>query len=47
MYLNETCCKVCIGKHLFPVFPIHIGSKEEVLSSLLFSFALGQAVGRD
>jgi hypothetical protein len=41
MYLNETCSKVCIGKHLSDSFPVQNGLKQgDALSPLLFNFAL-------
>jgi hypothetical protein len=40
MCLNETCSKVCVGKHLADTFPIQIGLKQgDALSPLLFNFA--------
>jgi hypothetical protein len=44
MCLNETCSKVCIGKHL-SMFPIQNGLKQEdPLLPLLFNFALEYAI---
>jgi hypothetical protein len=41
MCLNETYCKVRVGKLLYDTFPIQNGLKQgDALSSLLFSFAL-------
>jgi hypothetical protein len=41
MSLNETYCKVNIGKRLSESFPIQNGPKEgDALSPLLFNFAL-------
>jgi hypothetical protein len=45
MCLNETCCKVCVGKLLSDKFPIQNGLKQgDVLSPLLFNFALEYAI---
>jgi hypothetical protein len=47
MCLNETYCKICIGKHLSGAFPIHNGLKQgDALSPLLFNFALEYAFRR-
>jgi hypothetical protein len=41
MCLNETCSKVCAGKHLSDTFPVQNGLKHgDVLSYLLFNLAL-------
>jgi hypothetical protein len=41
MRLNETYRKVCVGKHLYDMFPIQNGLKwGDALSPLLFNFAL-------
>jgi retron-type reverse transcriptase len=41
MCLNETCCKVRIGKHLSDSFTTQNGVKQgDALSPLLFNFAL-------
>jgi len=29
IYLNKTCSKVCVGKHLSDAFPIQNGLKQE------------------
>jgi hypothetical protein len=43
--LNETYCKVCIGKHLSDSFPVQNGLKQgDALSPLLFNFALEYAI---
>jgi hypothetical protein len=45
MCLNETYCKVRIGKHLPNSFPIQNGLKQgDALSPLLFNFALEYAI---
>jgi hypothetical protein len=44
MCLNETCSKVYIGKNLSDAFPIQNGLKQDVLSPLLFIFALQYAI---
>jgi hypothetical protein len=44
MCLNETYSNVCIGKHLSVSFPIQDGLKRDVLSPLLFNFALEYAI---
>jgi hypothetical protein len=44
MCLNGTCSKVHVGKHLSDTFPIQNGLKQDVLSPLLFSFALEHAI---
>jgi hypothetical protein len=45
MCLNETCCKVCIGKLLSDKFPIQNGLKQgDALLLFLLSFALECAI---
>jgi hypothetical protein len=46
MCLNQTCSKVCIGKHLSENFPIQNGliKQGDPLSPLLFNFALEYAI---
>jgi hypothetical protein len=45
MYLDETCSKVCIGKHLSDIFPVRSGIKHgDALLPLLFNFALEHAI---
>jgi hypothetical protein len=45
MYLNETCSKIRIGKHLSDSFPIQNGLKQgDALSPLLYNFALEYAI---
>jgi hypothetical protein len=44
MCLNETYSKIHIGKHLSDSFPIQNGLKQDVLSPLLFNFALEYVV---
>jgi hypothetical protein len=45
MCLNETHCKVSIGKHLSESFPIKNGLKQgDALSPLLFNFDLEYAI---
>jgi len=45
--LNETHVRVRVGKHLFDVFPIMNGLKQEdALSPILFNFALEYAIRR-
>ena len=47
MCLNETFSRVRVGKHLFDMFPIKNGLKQEdALSPLLFNFALAYALRR-
>jgi hypothetical protein len=45
MCLHDRYNRVWIGKHLFEMFPIKNGLKQDVLSPLLFNFALEYAVG--
>jgi hypothetical protein len=44
MCLNGTLSKICVGKHLFDIFPIQIGLKQDVLKLLLFNFTLEYAI---
>jgi hypothetical protein len=44
MCLNETYSEVRIGKHVSDSFPIQNGLKQDVLSPLLFNFALEYAI---
>jgi len=44
--LNETYGRIRVGKDLFDVFPISNGLRKGVLSSLLFNFALVEAIRR-
>jgi hypothetical protein len=45
MYLNDTCNKIRVGKHLSDTFPIQYGLKEgDALSPLIFTFALEYAI---
>ena len=47
VWLNETCSRVQVGKHLSDVFPIKNGVQQgDALSPLLFNFALEYAVRR-
>jgi len=47
MCLNETCCRVWVGKYLSDVFPIKNGLKQwDALSPLLFNFALKYEIRR-
>jgi len=47
MYLNETCSRVRVGKHLSDMLPIRDGLKQgDALSPLLFSFAVEYTIGR-
>ena len=47
VWLNETCSRVRVGKHLSDVFPIKNGLKQgDVLLPLLFIFALEYAIRR-
>jgi hypothetical protein len=46
MYLNETYSKVNLGKLLSDKFSIQNGLKQDVLSSLLFTFALEYAISK-
>jgi hypothetical protein len=44
MCLNETYSKVSIGKYLSDNFPIENGLKQDVLTPLLYIFALEYAI---
>ena len=44
MYLNETCSRVRVGRHLSDMFPVKNGLKRDALSPLHFCFALEYAV---
>jgi len=45
MWLNGTCSRVRVGKHLSDMFPIKNGLKQrDALSLLLFNFALKDAI---
>jgi len=44
VYLNETCSRVQVGRHLPEMFPIKNGLKQDAISPLLFYFALEYAV---
>jgi len=46
MYLRETYSRVRVGKNLSDMFPIRNALKQEVLSPLLFNFALEYAIRR-
>jgi len=46
MCLNETYSRVRVGKILSDRFPIRNGFKKDVLSPLLFNFALEYAIRR-
>ena len=47
MYLNETCSRVRVGKHLSDMLPIRDGLKQgDALSSLLFNFVLEYSMRR-
>ena len=46
MCLNVTYSAVWVRKHLSDIFPIKTGLKQNVLSPLLFNFALEYAIGR-
>jgi hypothetical protein len=41
MRLDETCSKVCIGKHLFDAFPT-----QNALLPLLFNFSVDYAISK-
>ena len=46
VFLNKTCDKVRVGKHLSDTFPIKKGLKQgDALSPLLFKFALDMPLG--
>ena len=44
--LNKTYITVRVGKHLFDMFPIRNGLKQDALSPILFKFALDYAIRR-
>jgi len=44
--LNKTYIRVRVGKHLFDMFPIRNGLKQDALSPILFKFALEYAIRR-
>ena len=44
MYVNETCSRVRVSRHLSEMFPIKNGFKQDALSPLLFCFALECAI---
>jgi len=45
MFLNETCSKICVGKHLPDIFPIQNGPKQgDPLWPLIFSFGIKYAM---
>jgi len=47
MFLNETCGKVQVGKHLSDIFPTRNSLKQgDALLLLLFSFTFEIAIGR-
>jgi hypothetical protein len=47
MRRNETCSRVCVGKHLSDMFPIMNGLQQgDTLSPVLFNFALENASRR-
>jgi hypothetical protein len=46
MCLNETYSKVCIGKNLSDVFPIHNGLEQDASLLLLFKIALEYDIRR-
>ena len=46
MCLNETHSRVRVGMHSSDVFPIHNCVKQDVLSPLLFNFALEYVIRR-
>ena len=46
MCLNEVYSRVRVGKHLSDMFPIRNGSKQDVLSPLIFNFVLAYAIRR-
>ena len=43
-YINETCSRVRVGRHLSEMFLIKNGLKQDAISSLFFYFALEYAV---
>ena len=46
MCLNETYSRVWVSKHLSDIFPIRNSLKQDVLSPLIFNFALEYAIRR-
>ena len=46
MHLNEMYSRVQVGQHLSDMFPVKNGLKQDVVSLLLFDFALEYAIRR-
>jgi len=46
MHLNEMHSRAWVGQHLSDMFPVTSGLKQDVLSLLLFNFALEYAIRR-
>ena len=46
MHLNEMYSRVWVGQHLSDMFPVKNGLKQDVVSLLLFNFALEYAIRR-
>jgi hypothetical protein len=46
IYLNKGYSNICIGMHMYDVFSIQNGLKQDPLSLLLFNFALVYASGK-
>ena len=46
MHLNEMYRRVQVGQHLSDMFPVKNGLKQDVVSLLLFDFALEYAIRR-
>jgi len=44
IYLNKGYSNICIGMHMYDVFSIQNGLKQDPLSLLLFNFALVYAI---